>query len=391
MLKFSWHAICLVLGRTTATRRFETPEDAMQAPRDLRPLTALRFFAAMWVVLYHYWPNLSGGHLPALVAKGYLGVELFFVLSGFILCHVYLDAFADGRFRYGGFLWARLARVYPLHLASLIAIGAMAAAAVGLGLVVDPNILSWPALPANLLLTQAWGLAGVAGWNHPSWSVSAEWFAYLSFPGFAWLALKFRDRPWVAIGAAIGLILAAYAVFQAMAGFSLTQATIAWGALRIVPCFAYGCAINLAWRSGVVQRRRLGGAGALFSGAMLIFLALASAPDAALVVTFGGLIISLGSLSEKVDRIVGGRTWVYLGEISYAVYMVCIPWKLLYVNLLCRILPLDKAHLPISYWIIFILMLIPVAALAHHMIERPARILMRRWAETPAGMRTSVA
>src|SRR5471032_1559875 len=99
----------------------------MPAVRDLRPLTALRFFAAMWVVLYHYWPNLNGEHMPALVAHGYLGVELFFVLSGFILCHVYLDQFASGRFRYGGFLWARLARVYPLHIAALVGIGLMAA------------------------------------------------------------------------------------------------------------------------------------------------------------------------------------------------------------------------------------------------------------------------
>ena len=59
-------------------------------PQDLRPLTSLRFFAAMWVVLYHFWPNLQPVR-PAFVAKGYLGVELFFVLSGFILSHVYLE------------------------------------------------------------------------------------------------------------------------------------------------------------------------------------------------------------------------------------------------------------------------------------------------------------
>ena len=87
----------------------------MQDARDIRPLTSLRFFAAMWVVAFHYWPNLSSV-MPPLVAKGYLGVELFFVLSGFILCHVYLDSVADGGFRYGSFLWARLARIYPLHL-----------------------------------------------------------------------------------------------------------------------------------------------------------------------------------------------------------------------------------------------------------------------------------
>ena len=50
-------------------------------PQDLKQLTSLRFFAAMWVVLFHYWPSLSAV-MPPLVSKGYLGVELFFVLSG---------------------------------------------------------------------------------------------------------------------------------------------------------------------------------------------------------------------------------------------------------------------------------------------------------------------
>ena len=93
---------------------------------NIKPLTAFRFFAALWVVLYHYWPKLDVGFVPAIAAKGYLGVEAFFILSGFILCHVYLRGFGEGRFQYGDFLWNRLARVYPLHLATLVGIGAMA-------------------------------------------------------------------------------------------------------------------------------------------------------------------------------------------------------------------------------------------------------------------------
>jgi len=86
----------------------------------IKPLTAMRFYAAMWVVLFHYWPKLAVSFTPAFVDRGYLGVELFFVLSGFILCHVYLPAADRGEFKYGGFLWARIARVYPLHLVTLV-------------------------------------------------------------------------------------------------------------------------------------------------------------------------------------------------------------------------------------------------------------------------------
>jgi peptidoglycan/LPS O-acetylase OafA/YrhL len=79
----------------------------MQDAANIKPLTALRFFAAFWVVLFHYWPKLDVAFTPAVAAKGYLGVEAFFVLSGFILCHVYLHGFGEGRFRYGDFLWNR--------------------------------------------------------------------------------------------------------------------------------------------------------------------------------------------------------------------------------------------------------------------------------------------
>jgi peptidoglycan/LPS O-acetylase OafA/YrhL len=222
------------------------------APKDIRPLTSLRFFAAMWVVIFHYWPNLSAS-MPGVVGKGYLGVELFFTLSGFILCHVYLDSVADGGFRYFGFLWARLARIYPLHLATLAAVGVMALTAQAAGRSIEASVLSWSSLPANLLLIHAWGFAPVAGWNHPSWSISAEWFAYLTFPLFAWSAWRLRHRPWLALAGALVAMATLYAVFQRLAGFPLTRATIAWGALRIIPCFAIGCAVNLLWRSDAVQ------------------------------------------------------------------------------------------------------------------------------------------
>ena len=64
-----------------------SPEDGADY-EDLKPLTALRFFAAAWVVLYDYWPRFTAER-PPVIDHGRLGVELFFVLSGFILLHVY--------------------------------------------------------------------------------------------------------------------------------------------------------------------------------------------------------------------------------------------------------------------------------------------------------------
>jgi peptidoglycan/LPS O-acetylase OafA/YrhL len=56
-------------------------------PPDLRALTTLRFLAALWVVLYTAWPHLDVGFVPVAVTKGYLGVETFFILSGFCQSH----------------------------------------------------------------------------------------------------------------------------------------------------------------------------------------------------------------------------------------------------------------------------------------------------------------
>ena len=348
----------------------------MRTPANLKTLTALRFFAAVWVVLFDYWPNL-GLASPAIVAKGYLGVEVFFTLSGFILCHVYLEQVETRAFRYGAFLWARLARIYPMHLASMALIGLMGVIALAAGRPVDPNSISLAALPANLLMVNGWGLAPVSGWNHASWSVSAEWFAYLTFPLFAVATLALKARPRLAVALAVGFVAALYAVFFRLTGQALTHATIAWGALRIVPCFALGCAAYLAWRANLVRSGRLAWTGAAISGALLITFSQLGAPDAAIVAAGSGLIMSLAFAAKTwtsgpvLDKL------VYLGEISYSVYMLFVPWQLFYVNVTSRMFHYDKSHMPLYLWVVFVVALAPLAAAAHHLVERPARDRMR--------------
>jgi peptidoglycan/LPS O-acetylase OafA/YrhL len=362
----------------------------MNEATHIRPLTGLRFFAAMWVVLFHYWPKLAVGFSPALVEKGYLGVELFFVLSGFILCHVYLENFGEGRFRYGAFLWNRLARVYPLHLATLLGVMALAIVAGLAGFAVDANILDWGSLPANLLMVHAWGFAPQAAFNHPSWSISAEWFAYLCFPAFAWASWKLRDRPWMATGLALGFMALLYPLFERLTGYSLTQATIHWGALRIVPCFALGCAMHGLWRSGAVRSLRAGAVGAAFMGAGSLLAAVFGAPDVIAVAGFGGMILCLAGMAEHGSGFLSGKTFVYLGEISYSVYMVCVPWKLLFVNAASKLLGQGDDQLPLLIWLLFIGSVVPLAAMSYHLIERPARSWMKLMWEN-WGKRRSVA
>jgi peptidoglycan/LPS O-acetylase OafA/YrhL len=349
------------------------------APLDLKPLTTLRILAALWVVLADYWGDrLGAGAPPRLVSHGLYGVELFFVLSGFILCHVYLRSFGEKRFGYGGFLWARLARIYPLHLATLLAVGAMGVTAMALGIVMKHPVLYWPALLPNLLLMNAWGFTNDAGWNHPAWSISAEWFAYLMFPLFAAAAWGLRRRPAAAMAGSVALLLVIYPLFQRLAGFALTDATIAWGALRIVPCFTLGCAAYLVWSAQPIRSEALATLCSLTALALATVLVSLGAPTALVVACFGALIVSLASLTSTGSRLFGHPALVYLGEVSFAVYMVAIPWKMLVLSGAQKLLHLGGEGLPWPIWLAYFAGVLPAAMALHHLVERPARTAMRK-------------
>jgi peptidoglycan/LPS O-acetylase OafA/YrhL len=356
-------------------------------PPDLRALTSLRFLAALWVVLFAAWPHLDAGFVPNAVTRGYLGVEVFFVLSGFILSHVYLEAAGEKRFTYGGFLWARVARVYPLHLVTLFGMIGLGVAGAVAGIVVSDSLLDWRSLPAHLTLTHAWGLASGASFNHPSWSISAEWFAYLSFPAFAFVAWRLRERPILAVAGAAALALAIYAAFQPLAGFSLTEATFRWGALRIVPCFMLGCALYLLHRRGPLP---YAGWIALACGAGVIAAASLRLWDPIVVLLAGGLILALGSVANERAGLLSSRAGVYLGEISYSVYMVCAPVLLLGVNVAARLTGADDKRLHVIVWLAVIAAIPVAAALTYHLVERPARKALRGFADRRAA-RSSLA
>lgn len=346
-------------------------------PQNLKSLTSMRFFAAMWVVAFHFWENL-GSPMPAFVAKGYLGVELFFVLSGFILCHVYLERFKDGGYSYREFIWARLARIYPLHIAILAGLALLIGALAVIGINAGDKLIVWSSLPAQITLTQAWGLGQGGGWNHPSWSISAEWFAYLTFPAFAYIACRLWNRPRLAVGLALGLLVALYIGFEAVAGFPLTRATILWGALRIVPCFALGCTVWLAWNARVMTGRLGPWLTTAASVAGLVTATTFGLPDFVSVAACGGLIFGLASLSSSGSKFLAHKVFVYLGEVSFAVYMICIPWQLVFVEGLQKVLHINPEAMPLPLWLALYLGVIPAAMVMHHAVERPARELMRK-------------
>src|ERR1700722_19274832 len=158
---------------------------------DIRALTGVRGVAACVIVLYHYGDvQLYGGGNIAYyrIPHGYLPVDLFFMLSGYVIGLTYRDAFGSGALRnYATFMLKRVARLYPAYLA----IGLLYIAKIATGLS-GPNTLSMFSsydIAGNLLMLSGWGfhvppLIGV------SWAASAEMGSYLLVPLLLPLTVK---------------------------------------------------------------------------------------------------------------------------------------------------------------------------------------------------------
>jgi peptidoglycan/LPS O-acetylase OafA/YrhL len=128
-----------------------------------------------------------------------------------------------------------------------------------------------------------------------------------------------------------------------------------------------------------VADRRKALAGAAFFGLSGLASAQFGAPDILTIFACAGLIVALAQGSATGSRLLARPFFVYLGEINYCTYMVSIPWSLFFVNISVRVLRLSGEQLPWPGWIIFALSVLPVAAAAHHLIERPARDRMKLW------------
>ncbi len=151
---------------------------------ELKPLTGIRAFAALMVVFFHFYPAWVL-LLPALAflgrfaSRGAVGVDLFFILSGFILSYAHSAGQTKlGMVEFRQFLWLRIARILPNHVATLGVLALMVFGAEHFGVALS-GYYPLAELPLQVAMVHAWPIIHTRGWNYPSWSISAEWFAYL--------------------------------------------------------------------------------------------------------------------------------------------------------------------------------------------------------------------
>jgi len=346
------------------------------APGENRPLTSIRGVAASWVFVAHVsaqFYTLLPGRVADGMMCGWEGVDIFFVLSGFIIATVYHDLRPGG---WGRFWTRRIFRVFPLNVFVVGGLALAELAGVRTGAVVD-----WPDLPYHLLMLQSFVPGHKPGWIFVNWSVGIELICYIAFPLSA-IALRLLGTR--ALAALVVLLAAGtwWAQTQALAQF--------FGLLAVERCgseFLLGAGLGaLALR---LPRLPAAVAGLLeLAGCGLIVFAAGSGIDAKWCVAFGSprmallplgagvLIFALASDSGPAARLLRLAPLLWLGRISFSIYLI-------HVRILVRTSPLlwllvggPPGMAAVLVWgVAMYAVTTAVAFVTYFLVERPGRRL----------------
>jgi peptidoglycan/LPS O-acetylase OafA/YrhL len=283
---------------------------------EISALTAVRWFAAVWVVCLHYAPVSSSAPLwlRSFTSYGYLAVDFFFLLSGFILAYNYDDLGPDGR---GKFWMSRFARIYPDYLFALLLAAPFAfqptARAFVKGVVVASLLQSW--LPQTAF-----------AWNSPAWSVSNEAFFYATFPfALAAIRAKSRNSLWVIALVCLAISAATRFLGNSLAPAGLTNVSIFFTAFPLVrwPQFLIGVASGVLFLRGIRIPVWLGFA---------VLVSLFAAAPMLTTATVGS--VAIAGFALLVHGLAGASGWASvafapivrpLGQASYAMYLLQEP------------------------------------------------------------------
>ena len=355
----------------------------MSLRHEIKSLTGLRGVAALVVVAYHYSVmNPGGDFYKAPIGPGYLAVDLFFLLSGFVMAANYAPAFA-GRFSpvlYVQFLERRFARVYPLY--ALVAVLVFAASKAQLMLPVSH--------PSQAFLTNILGVQNLGpglvrpdlgrSLDGPGWSISTEMAAYLVFPWLA-KATLFGSRGSAARAAAVAIL--ALALFMALPEAWFPEArrgpldvsfgTSLWPLVRCLAGFTLGLIVFRLARNDGVGRHGLAD---ILIVASLLALWVIPSSDVLVVGVFAVLIWQVCTDRSPLARLLGGRVPIVLGNLSYAIYLLH-GLALAALPRLYRILgDIGIPHPWAASLVLLFLGVLPVAWLAYKYIEVPSRRIL---------------
>ncbi|MEP5937106.1 MAG: acyltransferase [Erythrobacter sp.] len=352
-------------------------------------LDALRGLCALLVALYHFQANgLIARSL--LVQNGWLFVDYFFVLSGFVIAHSYGERLREGAVSVGRFMALRMGRIYPLHIAVLLAFVALELLLVFGGNWIAQFVTREPftgsrsigALVQNIFLLQSFGIEGGRGWNGPAWSIAAEMWTYLLFA----LIFVAARRWFVWIAALIVVVAAAWLNANAPD----LHVTFEGGIVRCIFGFSVGVLTYQAYR-------RFGGLRGQMWEVLAIGLVIAFASFATgrwtflAPLIFALTIMALATQSGVISAMLRRPFFQLLGLISYSIYMihVFLQGRLGEVLQMSDVIDISvdaqgRTLLTGSPWVgdavtlAMLALLIAVSWLGYRLVEKPGRDWSRR-------------
>lgn len=392
----------------TETDRFPHEESVVRTG-EIKALSGLRIVAAVWVVLFHFRPLLEQAvpefrsALAPVLDCGAQGVDLFFILSGFVLTWNYLDRMGESWSWRSmlHFLWLRLSRVWPVYLVTMHLAALWIIFTLNVGHVPSEaaNTLTATNYIRQLLLVQLWFAPYFDGtsWDGPAWSISAEWLAYILFGALVLIifriarATRARGLIYLAVAASLPpvMLLMATGLFYSP-----------WSWLpRIIMQFTAGALACAAVRKLQPSGRARMGAGV---ASLLIAVAIVGIlywldanpiptidDSAGLVdVLFVPLVLTLAMGVGALPALLSIRPMVYLGHISFSLYMVHelvhTTWNWMVMQFELR-LGSDLAGKAVLVGLLAIAFV--GAVLLYHLVEEPARKWMRGMMRTPRDAR----
>lgn len=305
-------------------------------------LDGLRGVAALTVVCFHLFEAYATSHLDQKINHGYLAVDFFFILSGFVIGYAYDDRWRSMSVK--DFLKRRLIRLHPM-----VVMGAVIGAAVfytqgcsvwdvttvSVGMLLLSTLLNALMIPA----TTGFEIRGVGEMyplNGPTWSLLFEYVGNILYALFI-RRLSTRALAVLVVAAACGL--GAFAVWGPLGdicvGFAMTGENIGGGLLRLMFAFSAGLLLSRVFKPVKVR-------GAFWIGAVAI-VAVSAVPriggsehlwmngiyDTLCAVAVFPLLVYIGASGRTTDRITT-RVCKFLGDISYPLYMVHYPFIYLY-------------------------------------------------------------
>jgi peptidoglycan/LPS O-acetylase OafA/YrhL len=366
----------------------------------LTTLTPLRGIAALMMVVFHFnlfvMPVIDPD-ITQLHRRWYLLVDFFFILSGFIM--VYGSGFADrvSAAAFGRYMTARFARIYPLHLLTLLWVVGVYIWVVRLShvtldattaLVFDPA-----AIPLHILMLHGFNTVWTATWNTPAWSIGSEWLMYLLFP---FLMPVFRRIPMVGKWVLVALIAGLYAALTRPLPSGLRLKPwlphIPWMIDNIMfPASFFRCLAGflLGMITHELYQQQWAATG-LKRGIVFVGLGVGLVvtwhfllPDLLTVWVFPLLILGAAYNTSRVATMLKTKLFQRLGDWSYSIYMVHIPIMFTFLAVQLVNPPAPKpAPTAVQYGLqgpitclIYVILVLAVSALTYRFVEVPAR----RW------------